>query len=523
MTQQAPVPESASRGTSIALDGYHATIDDVVRVARDRAPVDPPAEAWERVARGRAVIEHALTQDAPVYGLTMGVGPLRFYKLRPDEIERFNLDVVLGHATPVFPEEGPTGQVRAMMVARVNGMLRGESGVRPDVVRLLVDMLNRGVHPIVHARGVSVGESDLVPLAELGLVMVGLGEAEYRGARLAGAHALRQAGLEPLRLAAKEGIAIISANALSVGAGVLYLRDAGMLLAAFDTAGAVMLEAFAAELSVLDPAVDESRPFVGQRRRAQHLRALLEGSALFEPGRSERFLDPLSFRCIAQVHGACDDALAHAEDLVERMLNASVDNPLVVIEEGRLVSTGNFESTALALSFDQVRLAFLRLIVMSVQRVQKLLWGEFSGLPDALAEPADARTRMFFNNVSRVMAALTAKAYGHAAPASLSYHPQLSQGADDYASMAPVSLAQTAELLEVVRCVAALELLVASRGLALRRPDRMGAGTARAFEWVEGVSRACRSETGETDLIRFIRDMRFDELLRMLGPEIARA
>lgn len=523
LAQPGPVPRSVPKDTLVELDGFHTTTVDVVRIARDRARVEAPADAWERVARGRAVVERALARDEPVYGLTMGVGPLRNYKLRPDEIESFNLDVVLGHATPVFPEERPTEQVRAMIVARVNGMLRGGSGVRPDVVRLLVEMLNRGVHPTVHARGVSVGESDLVPLAEVGLVMVGLGEAEYRGARLSGADALRQAGLEPLRLAAKEGIAIISANALSVGAGALDLHDAWTLLAAFDTAGAVMLEAFAANLSALDPAVDEARPFVGQRRRAQHLRALLKGSALFEPGRAMRLLDPLSFRCIAQVHGACDDALAHAEDLIARMLNASVDNPLVVIEEERLISTGNFESTALALAFDQVRLAFLRLIVMSVQRAQKLLWTEFSGLPNALATPTEARTSMFFNNVSRVMAALTAKAYGHAAPASLTYHPQLSQGADDYASMAPVSLAQTAELLEVVRCVAALELLVASRAIELRRPDRLGTGTARAFEWAGRVSRACQSETGETDLTRFVKEMRFDELLRMLGRGTARS
>lgn len=508
------------RGTSVdapvVLDGYHATTDDVVRIARGRARVEPAAEAWERVARGRAIVERALAQNTPVYGLTMGVGPLRDRKLEPDEVERFNLDVVLGHATPVFPEEHPTDQVRAMMVARVNGLLRGGSGVRPDVVRLLVEMLNRGVHPVVRARGVSVGESDLVPLAEVGLVMVGLGDAEYRGARLPGADALRQAGLEPVRLAAKEGIAIISANALSVGAGALDLRDARLLLEAFDVAGAVTLEAYAADLSVLDPGVDESRPFLGQRRRADHLRALLRGSALFEAGRARGFLDPLSFRCIAQVHGACCDVLAHAEDLIARMLNASVDNPLVLLEEQRLVSTGNFESTALALAFDQVRLAFLRLIVMSVQRVHKLLWSEFSGLPGALALPTESRASMFFNNVSRVMAALTANAYGHAAPASLTYHPQLSQGADDYASMSPVSLAQMADLLEVVRCIVALELLVAARALELRRPTPMGAGTARAFEWAERVRRACQGETGETDLTRFVKELRLEDLLRSL-------
>ncbi len=519
--ERARVTQPAS-GTRVSLDGYHTTTEDIVRIARDRAQVDPPTDAWERVARGRAVVERALGEGAPVYGLNMGVGPLRNHKLHPDETARFNLDVLLGHATPVFPEERSAEQVRAMIAARVNGMLRGGSGVRPDVVRLLVEMLNRGVHPIVHARGVSVGESDLVPLAEIGLVMVGLGEAEYQATHLPGAEALRQAGLAPLRLAAKEGIAIISANALSVGAGALGLADACMLLAAFDTAGALMMEAFAANLCVLDPAVDAARPFLGQRRRAQHLRALLKGTALFEPGRAQHLLDPLSLRCIAQVHGACDDVLTQTEDLIARMLNASVDNPLVVIEEGRLVSNGNFESTALALAFDQMRLAVLRMIVMSVQRVQKILWSEFSGLPGALATPAEARTSMSLNNVSRVMAALTARAYGQAAPASLTYHPQLSQGADDYASNAPLSIAQTAELLEVARCVVALELLVASRALELRHPEPMGEGTARAFEWVERVKRDCQGETEETDLIRFVKDIQLGELLRMLDDEAER-
>ena len=442
-----------------------AKLEDLIKVAGGAA-LELGEDAWERISASRAVVNAALESGKPIYGLNTGLGSLRKYIIPDDALLEFNREVIVGHALSIFSDEVPPDRVRAMIAARVCGFMQGGSGVRPELVQACLDLLEKGVHPIVHAKAVSVGESDLAPMAEVGLVLIGLGHAEYGGQILSGGLALGLAGLKPIVLEAKEGLALISSNALSVGGGALALSEARGLLELADLAAALSFEGFAVNLGVLDEYALEARPFGGQRARGKNLRRLLEGSTLWT-GEPRNLQDPLSFRCVPQVHGAIDDVLEDAEDTLSGMLNARVDSPLVTWG-GYLVSNGNFESTGLTFAFDAVRLALQRLVTMAAQRVTKQLWADFSGLPTALALPSEARRGMFHNMVNRTMAALSAKAYTYASPASLSYTPQVTEGSDDYASMAPLSLDRLWDLLKVAHAALALELLIARRAVDMR-------------------------------------------------------
>jgi histidine ammonia-lyase len=477
---------------SITLD-TGLSFTDLVRVARGARLVLAPA-AWQRVRDARAVIERALALRIPTYGLNTGLGSLKKYIIEDERINEFNADIVRAHAVSVSERRLCTQEVRAVIAARVSGLVQGGSGVRTELVELLIALLNHGVHPVVYAENASMGEGDLSQLAQIGLVVMGEGRAEISGEELSGSEALSRAGLEPLALGAKEGLGLISSSACTIGLGALALSDALELLDGFDISAALSLEGYAANLGTLDAAAITARPLPGQHTRGKHLRALLTGSALWASPRTLQ--DPLSFRCVAQVHGACEDALRYAISQLEAMLAARTDSPMVVTGEDYLVVSGNFDATSLALAFDTTRLALHRVMVMSSQRSNKLLWSDFTGLPTALAEERNARRGMTFNTISRALATLVAKAYSYCTPSSLSYTPQVTEGSDDYASMAPLALQQLGKLMRAMRSALAIELLYAAHAIELRsmlsvsstasNDSRLKLSPAlqRVFEWI---------------------------------------
>lgn len=471
----------------VFLDGETVRIFDVVQVARERRHVALSESAWEKVRRSRAVVEVMLTGATPIYGLNTGVGSLKKYRLSTPEVEAFNTQVITGHAVAISNETASSDDVRAMMLARANGMARGGSGVRSEVVRMLLELLNRGVHPIVHPNFASVGESDLSPMAEIGQVMIGLGQAEYRGEILEGAEALRRAGLEPIRPQAKEGLAIISANGYTIGKGILLLHDLRKLLETADLAAALSFEGFASNLSILEPDVANARPFSGQNARIENLRRLLDGSYLWQTPRNLQ--DPLSFRCVPQIHGACDEALRFAEVALERKLNSAEDNPVVSLERGILLSNGNFDSTITTLALDSLRLGFNQIASVATKRIQKLLWAEFSGLNTVLAKTPQAGEGMFLNSLGRAAVALSAEIKLLSVPASMVEVAEFNEGIEDHTTLSPLSLKRSIELLRVLQKIVVLEMFVAVRAIELRGLEpggskRLGLGTAHATDLI---------------------------------------
>ncbi len=463
----------------VALSGDTLTIEEVVAVARDHRPVAVPSEALARVGEVRSVVESVLARGEPAYGLNTGLGAFSRQAVPAGELERFAVATVADQ-TASYGRRLPQDVVRSMMLSRANTMAKAGVGVREVLLLALVDLLNAGVHPVAREFG-SVGESDLYEMADIGKVVIGRGRAEYRGREYDGARALAAAGLTPVRLAPKEALALISANGLSTGRGALVLHDVSELFANLQVAAALSLEGFGANLSILHPAVSRARPHPGQVAAANGLRELLDGSPLWAQAGPRNLQDPLSFRCVAQTHGALHDVVSDAWRKMSLELNAAADNPLVVPEEELLVSNGNFDATILALAFDSLRLALTVTARMGAERVQKHLWSGFSDLTTYLAAAGTAFGGL--RAVGRRCAALSAEARDLANPVAVNYSAQLAEGIEDHGNLAPLAVRRTHELVTVCHLLVAEELVVAAEAVDLRGAE-LGRGTRVAHELV---------------------------------------
>lgn len=489
---------------AVVLSGDDLTIDGVLRVARFGAPVEVSRAALARVRAARDVVDRVLERGDVVYGLNTGLGPLARYRLAPENLEQVLVRTVVGH-TAMLGDELPPETVRAMMLARANGIAKGGVGVRVEVMQALVDALNRGVQPVV-SRGGSVGQADLSEMAQVAQVLIGLGQAEYGGRRLSGGEALAAAGLRPLRLQAKEALGLISANGVTVGQGSLVLADLAELLYTFDVAAALALEGFGGNLTIIHPQADRLKPHPGQRLTADHLRALLEDSYLWQAAGARNLQDPLSFRCIPQVHGSSADAYVSVRRTLEIELNAASDNPLVSLDDASIISVGNFDVTNIALAFDMLRIALAKQVQVANERIQKQLWAQFSGLPTGLGvldEPVGG-----MHQLARMCASLAAEAQLLANHVSLIYHTQLAEGIEDHASMAPLGVRKTEELMRVAWRVAALEMIVAARAIDLRGRPSLGRGTHVAYQAVRArvPVDVVGWEPGVEDVVRVVAD-----------------
>jgi histidine ammonia-lyase len=465
----------------ITLSGDGLTVDDVVAVARAHRRVELDPEALRRVREARAVVERALAAGDPVYGLNTGLGSLSRHRIPLEEIGRFAFATVADQ-TGMYGHALATDVVRAMMLTRANGMAKAGVGVRRELVELLAAALNAGVHPVVRMVG-SVGQGDLSEMADVGKVLIGRGYAEFGGETLPGDEAMRRAGLTPITLEAKEALALISSNGVTMGRGSLVLVDAADLVESMLTACALSFEGFGANLSVIHEAATRMRPHAGEMAAAARLRELMAGSGLWRPGAARNLQDPLSIRCAPQTYGACYDALSLARGTMEIELNAAGDNPLVVVDEDAIVSVGNFDVVALAMVFDYVRLGLTHAAQVANERVQKLLWEHFSGLPTGLTFQGGPTGGL--RPLGRTFAALTAEARHIANPVSLDYRGQLAEGVEDHASMAPLGVRMTSRLVSLMHRLVALEMIVAAQAVDLRGgPEHVGDGLRIAYDFV---------------------------------------
>jgi histidine ammonia-lyase len=481
-----------STDEKIVLSGEGLTVDGVLAVARGRAKVGLDPDALVRVRAAREVVDRVLASGESVYGLNTGLGSLARHHIPIEEIGAFSFATVADQVSS-YGRPLPTEVVRAMMVTRVNGMLRAGVGVRRELIELIVALLNAGVHPVVRMVG-SVGQGDLSEMADIGKVLIGRGWAEFEGETLAGEDALARAGLQPISLGPKEALGLISANCVTMGRGSLVLIDAADLIESMQIAAALSFEAFAANLSIIHPAAARARPHSGPVTAMARLRELLEDSDLWRPGAARNLQDPLSIRCVPQTHGAVYDALSVARGMMEIEVNSAGDNPLVLVEEDAIVSVGNFDVTSLAMAFDYVRLGIAHAAQVANERVQKLLWHHFSGLPTGLALREGPTGGL--RPLGRSFAALASEARFLANPVSLQYSGQLAEGVEDHASMAPLAVSTTSTLVSLAHRLIALELIIAAQAIDLRDgPEHLGGGTARAYALVREFARTLTDET----------------------------
>lgn len=517
---------STSSSPEPVLLGRPLSLADLEDVARRRRPVAICPEAHARAVASRAAIDRILAEGdgAPaVYGVNTGFGALAETRIAAHDIRELQRNLVRSHACGVGPDLGEA-EVRVMILLRAQVIALGCSGVRTEVLDALAGLLERGVCPRIPAQG-SVGASgDLAPLAHLALALLGEGEARHDGALLPAAEALARAGLAPIELAAKEGLALINGTQYMTALGALSLRDGAGLCAAADIAGAMSLEALMGSRRPFDDRLMRVRPHPGQARTAANLRALLtESEIMTAHAGCSRVQDAYSLRCMPQVHGASRDALGWAGEVLTREVNSVTDNPTVFLTEGgaELVSGGNFHGQPVALALDLAAMALAELGSISERRVEQLVNPALSnGLPPFLAPHSGLHSGFMIAQVASAALVSENKVLCH--PASVDSIPT-SAGREDHVSMGSIAARKLGQVVENVRNSLAIELLSAAQGLDQRRPLRPSAGVAAAHA---AVRRVVPELTADRPLHRDIAAaadlLRSGELLRaveeVIGP-----
>ncbi len=501
---------------SVSIASQTSTIEEVLAVARHYAPVVLADEAVTRIQAARKVIDRVADEGEKVYGVTTGFGHLSRVSIPFAQLTDLQHNLLRSHAAGVgelLSEE----VTRAVMFLLASSLARGNSGIRVEVVELLVGMLNQRFYPAIPSRG-SVGASgDLAQLAHLGLILIGEGEVIWQGEKITGSRALEQAGLVPLRLQAKEGLALINGTHLMEAIAVLMLADAGTLLRAAEIACAMSIEGLMGSHVPLDPRIHARRGQVGQQVSAARLLALVSESEINVSHQNcPRVQDPYTMRCAPQVFGAIRDALEYCGEVFERELGAVTDNPLIFPEDGLVLSGGNFHGQPLALALDMMGIAMTQLASFAERRIFNLMgphdWDE-QGAPLFLAP--DPGLNSGFMIVQYVAAALTNEIKVLAHPASIDSIPT-SAGMEDFNSMGATSAHKLVRIVEQARQIVAIELLCAAQMLDFRLPLKAGRGAYRAFTLVRShVSKLEHDRVMAPDietLTQVIREGVFDQV-----------
>jgi histidine ammonia-lyase len=466
----------------LLLDGGPLTLDDVESVARHRREVTLAPAAIERLRAGRAFVDRLAAGAEPIYGITTGVGKLKDVVIPPAERAALQRNLVLSHAAGVGAPLGEA-ETRAMLLLLAASLARGASGVRPLVVETLLACLNRGVHPVVPEQG-SVGSSgDLAPLAHVAACLIGEGEAWANGGRVPAAQALAGAGVKPLALETKEGLALLNGTHLMAGLGALAILDSLRLARLADVSGAMSLEALMGTNAAFDARIHALRPHPGQKAVAANLRALTAESGVIESHRDcTRVQDAYSLRCMPQVHGSAREAIGFARAILERELGAVSDNPLVFPADGAVLSGGNFHGEVLGLALDTLTIGLTQLAGISERRCDRLvnpLTNE--GLPAFLAHGGGVNSGYMIAQYTA--AALVAELKTLAHPASIDSIPT-SGLQEDYNAMGAGAALKARRAIALARQVVAIELLLAAQALDLRAPLVPGRGSRAARDAV---------------------------------------
>jgi histidine ammonia-lyase len=452
---------------SVHLDGASLTRDAVARIADGRAAVALTDAARARVRASRDVVDRLATGEAAVYGINTGFGSFADVRIPPEALDTLQVNLLRSHAAGVG-ECLPVPAVRAMMALRANVLARGHSGIRPETLELLLAMLNASVHPAVPSRG-SVGASgDLAPLAHLALVLIGEGEVLTASGREPGAAALARAGLAPVRLAPKEGLALINGTQASTAVLALALVSAERLARAADVVAAMAIDALRGSTRPFQARIHDARPHPGQRTSAANLSRLLADSPInASHANCGRVQDAYSERCAAQVHGACRDALSFIASTVEIEINASTDNPMVFAETGDIVSGGNFHGAPVGMAADLLAAAVTHVATISERRAERLVNPALSDLPAFLTRHGGVESGLMLAQVTAAALASELKALAH--PVAVDTIPT-SANREDHVSMSMAAALKASRAVELATWVVAVELLCACEAIDLLAP-----------------------------------------------------
>lgn len=477
----------------LLISGENLRVDDVVAVVHGR-PVALDPVALPRMERSRAAVESLVAEGRAVYGITTGFGRFKDRLISPDEVRTLQSNLVRSHAVGVGPDL-PDDVVRAMILARANTLALGHSGARPAIVQLLLEMLNTGVTPRIPSQGSLGASGDLAPLAHLALVVVGEGEARFQGRLMPGGEALAAAGLRPIKLEAKEGLALLNGTAQMVGMGALLVRRAINLVLTADIAACLSLEALHGTDRAYDPRVHALRPHPRQINCADFLRRVLKGSKFLRSDDPNNVQDAYTLRCVPQVHGAVRDSIAYAQWVIDIELNTVNDNPIIFVDDAGaidVVSAGNFHGEPVALAMDYAKLGLTELGNMSERRCARLVDADSNGavLPMFLTANGGLESGLMMAQYTAAALASENKVLAH--PASADTIPT-SANVEDHVSMGAAAVRQAGQILQHVETIVAIELLLAAQGIDFRRREMglrasdLGAGSAVVYQMVREV------------------------------------
>ena len=460
----------------IELNGESLTVEDIVNVSRKYIPVEISHTSIKKIKKSADIVKRILEEKKQVYGVNTGFGYLQNVTISLEDAQKLQKNLILSHSSGVGSEL-PHEVVRGVMLLQLNKFARGHSGIRWEVVSLLVELLKRNIIPVVPSKGSLGASGDLAPLAHLSSVLIGYGEADYNQKRFSGKEALKLANLEPLTLQAKEGLALLNGTQVMVSLAGLAIFDSEYLIKIANIATALSMEIHRANIDCLHPKIHNARPHKGQIQIAKSLLKYLSGSKRVR--QNVGFQDSYSLRCVPAVHGASLDTISYAKSVVETEMNSSTDNPLIFARD-QIFSGGNFHGQPIALVMDYLGIAVAELGNISERRVEKLLNPTLSSLPAFLSPKSGLNSGLMITQYTA--AALVSENKILASPASVDSIP-VSANQEDHVSMGTIAARKARKITENVQYILAVELLCAAQAIDLAGiKDQISEKSLRSYQ-----------------------------------------
>lgn len=464
----------------VIIDGNKLTLEEIINVSRKFYKVELSDESIEKINKNRKIVDRYVEEEKVVYGITTGFGKFSDVVISKDEIEELQRNLIVSHACGVgrhFDEE----IVRAIMLLRANALSKGFSGIRLDTVSTLINMLNSGIHPLIPEQGSLGASGDLAPLSHMVLGMIGEGDVIYKGREMDSKDALEEAGIEPVKLTSKEGLALINGTQVMTAVGAITLYDCRNLMKIADIAAALTVEAQRGIIDAFDKKIHEVRPHRGQIDCAKNLNALLSESTFTTRQGEIRVQDAYTLRCIPQIHGATKDAIKYVEDKINIEINSATDNPLIFTEEEEVISGGNFHGQPMALAFDFLGIAIAELANVSERRIERLVNPQLSSLPAFLTSNGGLHSGFMITQYSAASLVSENKVLAH--PASVDSIPS-SANQEDHVSMGTIAARKARDIYKNTVNVLAIELLAAAQGVDFYEGHSLGKGTKIAYDTI---------------------------------------